>query len=58
MLPLKVAENLSKPLNCSQWQTELIFHLSAMLEGVVNFTLNWNHRRLALEIVFIPRTSW
>jgi hypothetical protein len=31
MLPLKVAANLSKPLNCSQWQTELIFHLSAML---------------------------
>ena len=31
MLPLKVAANLSKPLDCSQWQTELIFHLSAML---------------------------
>ena len=27
-------------------------------QGVVNFTLNWNHRWLALEIVFIPRTSW
>ena len=31
MLPLKEAANLSKPLDCSQWQTELIFHLSAML---------------------------
>lgn len=31
MLPLKVAAYLSKPLDCSQWQTELIFHLSAML---------------------------
>jgi hypothetical protein len=24
MLPLKVAANLSKPLDCSQWQTELV----------------------------------
>jgi hypothetical protein len=31
MLPLKVAAKLSKPLDCSQWETELIFHLSAML---------------------------
>ena len=31
MLPLKVAANLSKPLDCSQWHTELIFYLSAKL---------------------------
>ena len=31
MLHLKVAANLSKPLDCSQWQTELIFYLSAKL---------------------------
>jgi hypothetical protein len=31
MLHLKVAANLSKPLDCSQWHTELIFYLSAKL---------------------------